>query len=149
MPKKATFHIADPSMLGSRLFDRIEGIESYEGISDGSTATGLRFGLQWGSVTMNFMAADKIADHLNGLSGWVQQTMKGSDALVYTLARVHHVRMVIGCVIEHDDSATDDAFSFLLHFNIALNGLLFVCDSLLDFTGDALAGPMVAEMNSQ
>src|SRR4051812_9159670 len=127
MPKNATFHIADPSMLGSRLFDRIEGIESYTDISDGSVATGIRFKFQWGSITMNFMPPEKLADHLQGLSGWLHHNLTDRDTLIYALARVHHVRMVIGCVIEHEESSSDDVFSVLLHFNISLNGLLFVC----------------------
>lgn len=134
-------------MLGSRLFDRIEAIESYEDISDGSVATGIRFKLRWGSITMNFTPGNKVADHLQGLSGWLHHNLTDRDTLIYALARVHHVRMVIGCVIEHDESSSGDVFDFLLRFNISLNGLLFVCDSLLDFTGDAIAGPMVEEMN--
>jgi len=141
MPKNAAIYIADPSMLGSRLFDRVEGIESYEGTSDGSTATGVRFKFPWGSIAMKFMPPGDIAEHLEGFSGYAQHVIKDRDKLIYTLARIHNVRMSLGCVIEHDEEDTEAVHDFLFGFNAAVNGLLFLYDSIFDFAGEPLGGP--------
>ena len=52
MAGNAAIYIADPSLMGSRFFDKIEGIQSYEGLSQGDSATGVRFILDAGQVTI-------------------------------------------------------------------------------------------------
>jgi len=42
MQDYACLYLADPSLLGSKLFDSFDGIRSYEGLSDGGVATGVR-----------------------------------------------------------------------------------------------------------
>jgi hypothetical protein len=93
MPGNAAIYIADPSMIGSRMFDRIEGIRSYGGLSQGGAAAGVRFALDAGEVAMNFMPELQVAQHLRGFSGFAQQVIQDKDRLIYTLARVHHVRL--------------------------------------------------------
>ncbi len=140
MPQNASIYISDPSMLGSRVFDHIDGVQSYEGISNSSTATGVRFTFSWGSITMNFTPSDGLQQHLNGFSGYAQHVIKDRQKLVYTLARIRYIRMAIGCVIEVDDSDIAAAANFLFAFTNALNGLLFADDSIWDFNGEVLGG---------
>jgi hypothetical protein len=146
MSKNASIYVADPSMLGSRVFDLIDGVQSYESISNGSMATGVRFAFSWGSITMNFMPPGDIQKHLNGFSGYAQHVIQDRDTLIYTLARIRNIRMVIGCVIEVDDTNISAAANFLFAITHALNGLLFAEDSIFDFSGERLGGP---EANDQ
>ena len=138
---KAAIYISDPSMMGSRLFDRIPDLKSYEGISDGSSATGVRFTFGWGSVTVNFMPPGDLLSHLDGFSGYARQIVADQDTLAYTLARIRNVRMLLGCVIEHDESEIEEVLSFIFSFTSNINGLLFFEDTIFDFSGEPLGGP--------
>ena len=141
MLTNATIYIADPSMMGSRFFDRIPDIKSFESISEGPTATGVRFRLPWGSVTMNFMPPGDLQEHLRRFSGYAQHIIADQDTLVYTLARIRNVRMSLGCVIDHEESDLKEVLSFLFNFSGNMNGLLFFEDSIFDFTWEPLGGP--------
>jgi hypothetical protein len=52
------------------------------------------------------------------------------------------VPQVIGCVIEPKRDDERAIFDFLAGFSSRLNALLFVYDSIVDFDGKALAGPL-------
>ncbi|MEP7218130.1 MAG: hypothetical protein ABI876_04395, partial [Bacteroidota bacterium] len=144
MSKNTAIYIADPSMLVSRVFDTIESIKSYEGISSDAVITGIRFYLSWGSVAMNIMPSDEMGEHLREFSDYASHVIKDDDDLLYTLARIKYVRMVLGCIVEHKEEDIDAVHSFLISFNGALNGLLFIYDSIIDWSGEALSGPMAA-----
>ncbi len=137
----AAIYISDPSILGSSLFKRIEGIESHEGLSSDEGATGMRLKLAWGRVTLSFMPPDHLAEHLNGFEGYARGVIKNPKALAYTLGRIGMVRMCLGCAFEYAESDTDAVHDFLFAFNGAVNGLLFLYDTIYDFSGDALGGP--------
>jgi hypothetical protein len=139
MPGNAAIYIADPSMMGSRLFDKIEGIKLYDGLSQGNSATGVRFVLDAGQVTMNFMPEQQIAQHLQGFSGFAEQTIKDKDRLIYTLARIRHVRLVCGCVITPDFDDAGTIQNFLFRITRAANGLLFFANTIFDYEGQALS----------
>lgn len=142
MPGYATVYIADPSLLGSRLFDEMDVIQSYEGVSQNGSAVGVNFDIGAANIRMNFMPVDEIEEHLAGLTGYIHSVCKDRDQLVYTLSRVRRVCFVLGCVIEpgfDDDGIVQD---FLLEFNRRLNGLLLIWDSLVDFNGQPLIGPL-------
>src|SRR5688572_14549889 len=98
-PDHGTFYIADPSLVGSKVLDTVPGILSYEGLSEGGSATGLRLRLAAGEVIMNFMPTHRIEEHLSGMSGYVQQSVGDNEKLPYVLHRISQVRFVIGCVI--------------------------------------------------
>ena len=142
MPDFATFYISDPSLLGSRVFDEIDVIQSYDGLSQDGGATGVFFDIGAAQIRMNFMPVDEIEEHLAGLTGYIHSVCADKDQLVYTLSRVRRVCFVLGCVIEpsfDDDGIVQD---FLLEFNRRLNGLLLIWDSLVDFNGQPLIGPL-------
>ena len=139
MPGNAAIYIADPSLMGSRFFNKIEGILSYEGLTQGDSATGIRFTLDVGQVTMNFMPEDQLAQHLTGFNGFAQHVIKNRDQLIYLQSRIHYVRLVCGCVITPDFDEADEIQSFLLRFNRAANGLLFLPIRFLTTTVKCLA----------
>jgi len=148
MPKNAALYLSDPSMIGSRLFDRFETIQSYEGINDDNdSASAFILTLPWGDIRMNIMEGDKLRDHMNGFEGYAQHVIDDRDRLIYTLARMTHVRMNLGCMINHSDDQESEVLDFLFSFNASLNGLLFLYDSIFDWSGEALGGPAADEPN--
>lgn len=141
MPGNAAIYVADPSMLGSRVFDTLESIEAYEGISDGNEAKGfvLRFG--WGQCTCSIMSNDDFPDHMSDFENYVRNQPQTNDELVYVLSRLANVRMSLGMLLVHDEESEEAVYGFLFDFNSALNGLLFLHDTVWDWSGDALCGP--------
>jgi hypothetical protein len=142
MPDFATFYIADPSLLGSKVFDEVEVIQNYEGLTREGNATGVIFDIGAAHVRMNFMPPGEIQEHLAGLSGYIQSVCEDQDRLVYTLDRVRPVRFVAGCVIEPGFDDGGIVQTFLLELNQRLNSMLFLWDSLVDFNGQPLVGPL-------
>lgn len=142
MADNACIYIPDPSLLGSKLFDSIDAIRGYQGLSEGDSATGIRFDIGVAEVQMNFMPSQQMSEHLSGFAGYVQSVCHDKDTLMYALGRINSVRFVLGCVIEpgFDDQGKVEAF--LLEFNRRLNGLLFIHNSVVDYDGEALAGPL-------
>jgi hypothetical protein len=140
MPGNAAIYIADPSLMGSRFFDKIRDVHSYEGISAGNAASGVRFRLHAGEVTINFMPDQEIAEHLKGFAGYAQDVVKDRDQLIYVRSRIYYVRLVCGCVItpDFDDGGTIERFLF--QFARAANGLLFLSDTIFDYDGKPLGG---------
>jgi hypothetical protein len=58
MPDHATLYVADPSMMGSRVFDKVPDVGRYTGLDRAGNATGVRFEWDDASITMNFMPAE-------------------------------------------------------------------------------------------
>ncbi len=140
MADNVTLYIADPSMLGSRLFDQLPEIQEYEGLSDGDSATGFWLALQQGTVTVNFMPSDKIPGHLQGLSGWVQQMLEDPDQLTHVLSRIRYVRLPLGCIIEPGFDEDNQIQQFIFNLNDRLNGIMFLSNTIFDFDGEPIAG---------
>ncbi len=138
MPSNAAIYIADPSILGSRTLDEIVDIESYEGLNQNKQASGFRLRLAWGVITVNFMPSEQLPGHLQGFASYAEKLIKNQDTLIYTLARIHHVRMCLGCVIEHAPESELTVQEFLFRLNNELNGLLFLYDTIFDKDGQAL-----------
>ena len=143
MADNAAIYIADPTMLGSRLFALFPEVRSAKDKSEGDVATGLTLDIGQAVIDMNFMLSAETPAHLQGFSGYVQHIFDGSrDDLVYTLSRIKQVNFVIGCVIEPGFDEADTTLNFLVALTNRLNGLLFVYDSIVDFDGQVLAGPL-------
>jgi hypothetical protein len=142
MPDYATIYIADPSLMGSKSFGQIEGIRSYESLSEGGYATGVRLTVDAGQVTMNFMPKGLVAHHLEGFGDYARSIIADKDRLVYVLSRIDYVRLVVGCVITPCFDEAGKVQEFLLRFNLHFNGLLFVLDSIFDYDGQPLGGPL-------
>jgi hypothetical protein len=130
-------YIADPSLIGSRLFDKMSQIKKYKDLSKNGKATGMIVELDSATITMNFMPSEEIPKHLEGLNGFVSQTCLDKDNKLYALSRIYNIRFVIGCVI--DSALSKYVETFLLDFTSRLNGLLFINNSLIDHDGTTLA----------
>lgn len=143
MPDHACLYISDPSLLGSKLIDSIASIEHYEGLGTEERATGIRFDIGVARIQVNFMPAQEIEAHLSGFARYVRSIWPGDrDGLVYLLSRIHQVRFVLGCVIEPGFDGPGKVEHFLYELSRRLNGLLFVHDSVIDYDGEPLVGPL-------
>ena len=146
MTDNAAIYIADPSLIGSKFLNKFGAIKSYQGRQDGERATGLIVDLAASKITMNFMLPEEIQPHLGGFSGYVQTIgCADEDKLIYTLSRIRQVSFVIGCTIDPGFDEGGKTFDFLLDFAGGLNGLLFVHNSVIDYDGEVLAGPLRGE----
>jgi hypothetical protein len=146
MPDNATIYISDPSLLGSRLFDSIDIIQSYDGLLEDDTATGVFFDIGVAQVQMNFMPKEELPQHLNGFLGYAEQMFSGNqDDLLYLLSRIRHVTFAMGCVITPSFDQDGQAEGFLLEMTNRLNGLLFIYDSIVDYDGNPLTGPLAKQ----
>jgi hypothetical protein len=144
MPANAAIYIADPGMIGSKTFDRLTNVSSYESVSDGNTATGMIFNLPIGQVKINFMPRDQIQNHLQGFMGFARKTIHEQEKLLYTLSRIHHVQLVGGCVITPDFDQGGVIEEFLRDLVAKLNGLLFIYNEIFDYDGEQLSGRPVS-----
>ncbi|MEI8363803.1 MAG: hypothetical protein WCG35_11385 [Betaproteobacteria bacterium] len=142
MPNNAAIYISDPSMIGSRLFDDIPAIEAYEDFSSNENATGFLLKMPWGHIKLNIMPSEHLPNHLKGFEGYIRNQQLSKDELIYTLSRLYYVRMCLGCEIVHTSESEDDVIEFLASINSLLNGLMFIYDSVLDWNGEALCGPL-------
>lgn len=140
MPASATLHIGDPSIFGSRLFARLGGFAECASVTEKGESVGLRFTFAWGQIEMRYMIPDEIPSYLEGLAGWIQHAKPERETAIYALTRISCVRMVLNCTIEHPDDGGRPAEEFLLRLNEAAKGMLYVHDSLVDYTGETLAG---------
>jgi hypothetical protein len=140
-PDYATIYIADPSLLGSKVFDTVPGIQSYEGMSDDNgNATGFKMRTRFGECIMNFMPAHMIEEHLAGMSEYAQQEVRDKEQLSYIFTRIRGMRFVIGCVAPSGFGDDGEMIETLMQLNGALNGLYFMGDSLFDYDAQPIAG---------
>lgn len=143
MPDNAAIYISDPSLLGSKLFDSINVIHSYEGLSENDTATGILFDIGLARIQMNFMPQDELPHHLNGFAGYTEQVFTGNqDDLLNLLSRIRQVNFAMGCVITPGFDEDGQVEAFLLELTNRLNGLLFIYNSIIDYDEKPLAGPL-------
>ena len=140
MPDNTSFYISDPSIIGSKLFDDIASITSYEGLSEEDGASGFKLYTNWGNITLSIMPSEQLESHLNGFDGYIRSQTENEDELVYILGRLHYVLLVLGCIIEHEEKDEDAVHAFLFEFNMRLNGLMFLHDSVWDWTSEVLCG---------
>jgi len=141
VPQNTSFYISDPSILGSKLFDSMTSIKSYKAFSDENNATGFVLNTDFGNIKLNIMHTDQIESHLNGFGGYIHSQMQNDNDLTYVMARLRYVSLVLGGVIDHKDGDEENVHKFLFEFNSAINGLMFLYDSVWDWSSDALCGP--------
>jgi len=139
MTAQACIYNPNPSMTGSKVLDTFKQVRSYKGKGGGeSGATGMVVDIGVAKIEFNFMTSSDVADHLNGFMGFAQSCIKNKDKLVYTLGRIHDVKLVMGCVIEPGFDKDKVVQGFLLEYVNRLNGLLFVNNMILDYDGEVL-----------
>jgi hypothetical protein len=145
MPENAAIYIGDPSVIGTKLFRQLEGVRSHTGLSQDESATGLGFELAAGRIAMNFMSEGIMAEHLQGFCGYAEHVISNKDRLIYAVSRIQHTRLVLGCVIEPGFDDEGKIQDFLFQFNSLVNGLLFLGDTIFDYDGEALGGPLAEQ----
>ncbi len=139
MLKNAAIYIADPSIIGSRLFDSINAIKSYK-INEDNEPTSVLLEIEWGQIRLNFMENEQLEKHLKGFSAYIENVISDQGKYVYVQNRICYVTMCIGCIIQHRESTVQKVESFLFELNGKLNGLLFLYDSIFDYSGEFLGG---------
>jgi hypothetical protein len=95
---------------------------------------------------MNFMPQNEIPQHLKGFAGYAEHVFTGNrDDLIYLLSRIRQVNFVMGCVITPGFEEHGRVEAFLLELTNRLNGLLFIYNSIIDYDGKPLAGPLAEQ----
>jgi hypothetical protein len=139
----ASMYIADPSLVGSKMFDQFTQIKHVTPLSESGRATGMVLDLKFATIQMNFMPPEDIEAHLVGFENYVRSIFHGhEDDLCYVIARLHSIKLPIGMVTEPDFESEPRIIEFLYEFNNKFNGLLFLCNSVVDFDGKLLVGPL-------
>ncbi|MCO7227580.1 hypothetical protein [Pleionea sp. CnH1-48] len=142
MIKNSAIYISDPSMLGSRLFDRSPDIISYETFENGETNIGFKLVLSWGEIVCHIMQEDQLEKHIAGYEAYMTSQIQDKEDLVYFLSRLHYVRTCLGLEISHKEGMEEDVHQFLFSLNEVLAGLLFMYDTTWDWSREALGGPL-------
>ena len=145
MADNATIYIADPALLGAKSFDRIDAIRFYQLITTGSRETGVRLALTDALVTVNYLPEGGVAEHLRGFLRYAQSIVHDAERMRYLRSRIRNVRSVLNVVIEPGFDEAGSVQEFLFEFNAHMNGLLYVCDTVFDYDGEALGGVMARE----
>ena len=140
MIKNSAIYISDPAMIGSRLFDRSRDIISYECFEKSDSGLGFKLKFRWGEINCNIMPAENVAHHLNGFKSYMSDKFVDEDDLIYFLSRLNYVQTCLGLEISHDDGAEDDVHEFLFSLNEVLAGLLYMHDTVWDWSRTPLVG---------
>lgn len=142
MIENAAIYISDPAMIGSRLFDRSPDIVSYETFGGEGTDLGFKLFFEWGEMVCNIMPEENVEKNLAGFENYMREKFENEDDLIYFLSRLHYVRTCLGLEISHKDGADDEVQEFLFSMNEVLAGLLYMYDTVWDWSREALVGAL-------
>jgi hypothetical protein len=142
MPKNCTFLLGDPSILSNRLYKTFEDLQKVEEIMEGSVVKARRLTLSWGTIRMVPEPPEKLKDLHDFLVNFTTDHMRDGVDDGYIFDRIYSVKWALNCVIDHpeDEKSMEAASQFLLDFNRAVAGMVFVLDSLIDFNEEPLVG---------
>ncbi|MEM9073565.1 MAG: hypothetical protein AAGE52_34055 [Myxococcota bacterium] len=141
MIENCAIYISDPAMLGSRLFDRSPDIRSYKTFED-KRGVGFKLVLAWGEISCKVMSEANIAHHLNGFEAYMSDKFANEDDLLYFRSRLHYVRTCLGMTITHTEGMDDEVHEFLFSMNQVVAGLMYLHDTVWDWSREALAGAL-------
>ncbi|RYD47823.1 MAG: hypothetical protein EOP83_27440 [Verrucomicrobiaceae bacterium] len=91
-------------------------------------------------VTLNAMAAEKLAGHLQGFSGFVQQLPDPEPLRSDALQRISRAQCVLGIIMEPEWN--DELWQPIGRLVEANGGLVFTFNSIYLADGTVLVGPM-------
>ncbi|MEM8861247.1 MAG: hypothetical protein AAGD96_23215 [Chloroflexota bacterium] len=140
MIENATFYIPDPTVFGTKLFDRFPEINSAQPFSTEEVATGMLLETTWGEIKFNVMPPEQMGPHLNSFANFIHQHCPVKSDDMYMRGRLTHVRWVLGCNIKHEPNQQQTVGQFLLRFNDQLNGTLFFDNTVWDWNGKPMVG---------
>ena len=88
------------------------------------------------------MPEENIEHHLAGFINYMRDKFENEDDLIYFMSRLHYVRTCLGLEISHKEEAEDDVHEFLFSMNEVMAGLLYMHDTVWDWSREALAGAL-------
>jgi hypothetical protein len=111
----------------------------------GSPVHSWMFEIEGNASLFNVMPADEIAEHLKGLSSYLEsrRRLDGNDAVNAALAYVERCRTVMGLVILHEFDADSATGNLLRAIAERFDGVVFVGDSVVHPDGRILCGPLL------
>jgi len=140
MAYQVSFYIADPSLLGSKLFNRLKAIKSNKALQTDENATGIELQVESSTIKISFMPSKDVPEHLRGFEGYVQTIgCENNDKLIYTLGRLRSVVVVAGCSASSEKSEKIEQFFMDLAFE--LRCVLYDGGYVIDFDGEILVNP--------
>ncbi|MHC5057370.1 MAG: hypothetical protein ACYTKD_22075 [Planctomycetota bacterium] len=143
MSDKACIYVADPTLVGSKLFDQIEAIKDWRGTGSDDKAKGVEFDLGSASIRCTFMQGKELARHLEDFEDFIREALEDdSDGRLYAIARARQIRLAIGCVVEPDFDQDEVGMDFIMEFTTRVRGMLFVGSLLIDYDGEPLIGTL-------
>jgi hypothetical protein len=134
----ATFYISDPSLIGSKFFDRFPEVTKLEGAGTKRKATGFVLTTNWGKIRLKFMPEREVQQHMSGFTSFLSRALSDPDARVYALNRLNYVRLCMACTFETADGTDAAVGKFLQRLNRGLNGVLVTDAAIFDFDGTKL-----------
>mgnify|MGYP001170561888 FL=1 len=142
MPANPKIFITDPSMLGSKLFDALPMVKSFNSIEDEAGAQGILLETPWGKVKISFIAEDALTAEIEALEGFIESKLASNeDQQMYVMTRTYYLQMALDLEISQNEKNDDDLHNFLFEFNSALNGIMFLYDSIWDYDTSPICGP--------
>lgn len=96
-------------------------------------------------LRLNIMPETERVEHLQGFKGYVMRQNNPAEAQLEALKYLGQVQHVLGVQLSEAVSVDSDAFRILMALASAMDGFIFVGDSILLPNGEFLIGPLAAE----
>lgn len=139
----ATIYTPSPSLLGSKLFNLFSEITNYNELTKNGNATGFELYTVPSKIIVNFMDSKEQEEHIKGFCGFAIKSIDDKSQHSYILSRIYDTKLILGFVIENGFDEDNVILNLILDICNRLNGLLFVHDSIIDYDGEPICGPMV------
>jgi hypothetical protein len=134
----ATFYIADPSLIDSKVFLRFRDVEEMEGSGKGRRARGFTLSTRWGKIQFKFMPATKFPAHMKQFEAFFGHVLSNADERIHALNRLAYARLAMSCDFDIGEGSEREVARFLVKVNKRLNGLLVMPGSIIDHDGSKL-----------
>jgi hypothetical protein len=134
----ATFYIADPSLIDSKVFKRFPEVKNMESAGNSRRATGFILTTRWGRIEFKFMPGKKFPTHLKQFQEFFRRVLTDSDAQVHAVNRLVYVRLTMSCVFDTRPGSEAEVTRFLVKLNRRLNGVLVTSRAIIDHDGSKL-----------
>jgi hypothetical protein len=133
----ATFYIADPSLIDSKLFKRFPEVQGMESAGR-RRATGFSLETRWGRIQFKFMPDKKFPIHIEQFKQFFCRVLPDRNAQIHALNRLAYVRLTMSCVFDIASGSEAEVQRFLVKLNRRLNGVLVMPRAIIDHDGSKL-----------
>jgi predicted small metal-binding protein len=134
----ATFYIADPSLIDSKVFKRFPDVKKMESAGTKRRATGFVLATRWGKITFTFMAAKKFSAHLQQFENFLRRALPNAEEQLHAVNRLAYVRLCMSCLFDVRAGSEAEVTRFLVKLNRKLNGVLVMPTVIFDHDGTKL-----------